>query len=350
MRLAQVMAGAPVGGAELFYERLCLALHGAGDSVLPAIRRDPERAARLARGGLHPVPFAFGGALDLLTRPRLGAVLRRFAPSVVVAWMSRAARHTPRGAWVLVGRLGGYYDLRAFRRCDHLVGNTRRLVAWIAGQGFPAERVHHLPNFSPDLSGAAPASRVSLGIPDGAKLVLALGRLHANKAFDVLLRALPRLPGVHALIAGEGPERAALAALARAQGVADRVHMPGWREDTGALLAACDVLACPSRHEPLGNVVLEAWSARRPVVAAASQGPAELITPGRDGLLVPPDDAAALAAALRDALHDAAAAAALAEAGRARFLAEHAEAPVLARWRAFLAGVQGARSGAAGRR
>ncbi len=156
----------------------------------------------------------------------------------------------------------------------------------------------------------------------------------------MLIRALARLPEVHAVIAGEGPERGALTELARAEGVAARLHLPGWREDTAALLAAADVLACPSRHEPLGNVVIEAWSARRPVVAAAAQGPAELITPGRDGMLVPKDDPPALADALSAVLRDGAAARALAAAGRARFEAEFAEAPVLARWRDFLATVE----------
>jgi glycosyltransferase involved in cell wall biosynthesis len=177
-------------------------------------------------------------------------------------------------------------------------------------------------------------------VPAGAKLVLALGRLHTNKAFDVLIRALPRLPGVHAVIAGDGPERTALEELARTEGVADRLHLPGWRTDTDALLAAADVLACPSRVEPLGNVVIEAFSARRPVVAAAADGPRELIVPGRDGLLVPLEDEAALADALADVLNDPARAAALADAGRARFDAEFAEAPVLARWRRFLATVE----------
>ncbi|MBY0336832.1 MAG: glycosyltransferase, partial [Acetobacteraceae bacterium] len=282
MRVAQIMAGAPMGGAEAFYERLCLALHGAGVDVLPVIRRDAGRAARLAEGGLSPVQLGFGGALDLLTGPRLRRALTAFQPSVAVAWMNRAARFAPRGPWTLVGRLGGYYDLRYYRRCDHLVGNTRDLVRWIAAQGWPAERVHHLPNFADDLAGAAPAE-----LPGAAPRVLAMGRLHTNKGFDTLLRALPFAPEATLILAGEGPERAALAALARELGVSDRTRFLGWRRDTGALLAACDLFVCPSRHEPLGNVVLEAWSAGRPVLAAAAQGPAELIADGSDGVLVP---------------------------------------------------------------
>jgi len=340
MRVAQVMAGAPEGGAELFFERLSAALARAGDTVLPVIRRDAARARRMAADGGVPIQLGFGGPLDLLTRPRLALALTRFAPRVVVAWMGRAARFTARGEWVLAGRLGGFYDLRRFRRCEHLIGNTQGIVAWIRGQGWPAGRVHYLPNFVPDMAYVPPASRAALGVPEGAPLVLALGRLHRNKAFDVLIRAVARLPDAHAVIAGEGPERAALTDLARAEGVAGRIHMPGWREDTPALLAMADVLACPSRHEPLGNVVIEGWSARRPVVAGAAQGPAELIAPGRDGLLVPKDDAPALADALAAVLRDAPAARALAAAGRARFESEFAEAPVLASWRAFLATVE----------
>lgn len=335
MRTAQVMAGAPAGGAELFFERLTMALAQAGETVLPVIRRDAPRAARLAAGGLRPVELGFGGPLDLLTGPRLRRALRRFAPRVVVAWMNRAAHFTPRGDWVLAGRLGGYYDLGYYRRCDHLIGNTQGIVRYITDQGWPAPRVHHLPNFAPDLAGAAPA-------PDmpAAPVLLALGRLHRNKGFDVLIRALPRLARAHAVIAGEGPERAALLDLARREGVADRLHLPGWRDDTAALLAAADVLVCPSRHEPLGNVVIEAWSARRPVIACAADGPRELITHERDGVLVPLEDPSALADAVLRLLEDKGRAAALAQAGRLRYEAAHAEAPVIARWRQFLASVE----------
>ncbi len=333
------MAGAPNGGAELFFERLTTALHGAGEAVLPVIRSDAARAERLARAGLSARQFAFGGPADWLTGVRLRAVLRRFAPRVVVAWMNRAARFAPRGDWVLAGRLGGYYDLSYYKRCDTLVGNTRGIARWIIDQGWPAERVRHLPNFVADLAGAAPLARAAIGVPAGSKLLLALGRLHRNKGFDVLIRALPRLPGAHAVIAGEGPEHDELLDLARREEVTDRLHLLGWRQDGGALLAAADVLVCPSRHEPLGNVVIEAWSAGRPVVAAASEGPRELLT-DTDGVLVPIEDPAALADAIDLVFQDPTQAAALTQAGRRRFETEFAEAPVVAQWQAFLAGVE----------
>ena len=328
------MAGLPGGGAELFFERLCAAQSRHGDDVLPVIRAEPARAARLRQAGLAPVELGFGGALDLATRPRARRALSGFRPAIAVAWMGRAARLAPTGPWVLAGRLGGHYDLRRYRRCTHLIGNTARLAAWIVEQGWDAARVHHLPNFSPDLAGAAPER---CGMPAGVPLILAMGRLHPNKAFDVLIAALARLPGAQLLLAGDGPERAALERLARRTGVAARVRFLGWRDDAAGLLAGADVLCVPSRHEPLGNVVIEAFSARCPVVAAAASGPAALIRDGETGRLVPADDPDALAAALAAVLGDAPRARALALAARAAFERHHAEAPVLAAWRAGLA-------------
>jgi glycosyltransferase involved in cell wall biosynthesis len=335
MRLGHLMAGAAQGGAELFFERLIIALHRAGDAVLPVIRPDPARLARLRAGGLHPVGLRFGGPLDLLTKPRAARALHAFGAEVAVAWMSRAAFHAPRGAWPVVGRLGGYYPLKYFRHCDHLVGNTRDITRWIAAQGWPTDRIAYLPNFVTDFADSIPAPRAALGVPEGAKLVLALGRLHRVKGFDVLIHAMSSIVDAHLVIAGEGPERAALEAVIAKSGLRDRVHLAGWRTDVGALLRASDVFVSSSRHEPLGNMVLEAFAAGVPVVAAAAEGPRDLITDGRDGVLVPIDDAMALGRAITRVL--AAGGRDLAIAGRARFEAEFAEPVVVAAWRDYLA-------------
>ncbi|MBE9603572.1 glycosyltransferase [Acetobacteraceae bacterium H6797] len=336
MNIAHVMAGAVNGGAEGFYERLTVAQKAEGENVLPVIRRDAGRAARLRAGGLEPVELSFGGIFDFTTGPRLRAALRRFEPQVVVAWMNRAARFTPRGSYTLVGRLGGYYDLKYYRHCDYLVGNTRDLARWIAEQGWPADRVHYVPNFSADLKGEAPAD---LPAPPGMPRLLAMGRLHPNKGFDVLLRALALLPGVHLSLAGEGPERQALTRLAAELGVSERVAFLGWRRDAGALLAACDIFVCSSRHEPLGNIVLEAFSAERPVVAAAAAGPVELIRDGKNGLLVPLEAAEPMAQAIQRLLDEREAAAAIARSGRQTYQMAYAPGPVLAHWQDFLRAV-----------
>ncbi|MGF1276871.1 glycosyltransferase [Acetobacter pasteurianus] len=338
LKVAHIMAGAPTGGAELFFERLCIAQAAAGLSVLPVIRTNPERAQRLRAGNLAPVELPFGNMLDIRTRMGLRSALKEFSPRVAVAWMNRAARFAPQGNWVLAGRLGGFYDLSYYRRCSHLIGNTHGLVHWMRDQGWPANAVHYLPNFATDLAATPPVWPEFL--PHGAPFLLALGRLHKNKAFDVLIRAMKRVPHIPLVIAGEGPERAALEALARQEGVAERVFMPGWANHPGGLLRACSAMICPSRHEPLGNVVIEGFSASKPVIAAASQGPSELIRNGENGLLAPIEDANALAAQICTALETPELAARMAQAGRRDYETTYAVTPVLDAWHKFLSTVE----------
>jgi glycosyltransferase involved in cell wall biosynthesis len=331
------MAGAPNGGAELFYERMTMALARDGHDVLAAIRPAAARIERLLAAGLPPATFRFGGPLDVFTRPRLRTALKTFRPDVAIAWMSRAAIHLPRGEWTNIGRLGGYYDLKYFHNCDFLVGNTHGIVRYIGKTGFPPARTAHLPNFVDDFGGVEAADRAALGVPEDAPLLLGLGRLHAVKGFDTLIRAAASLPDVYCVIAGEGPERAALERLIGDLHVADRVKLLGWRHDTGALLKAADVFVASSRHEPLGNMVLEAFSAQTPVLAARSEGPSEIIRDGEDGVLVPIDDAPAMADAARAMLARVPLRVKLALNARRRFAEEFAEPVVLAAWRDFLA-------------
>jgi glycosyltransferase involved in cell wall biosynthesis len=337
-RVLQAMAGAAHGGAEAFFERLAMALDRAGEEQAIVIRRNPERAARLRQEGLAPLELPFGGVFDLVTKPRLARAIAEFRPRVVLSWMSRATALCPPGDFVHVARLGGYYDLRHYRHCDHLIGNTRALAAWLIAQGWPEARVHYLPNFAEDVR-VAPLPRAPFETPEDAPLALALGRLHPNKGFDVLLEAIARVEGLYLWLAGEGPLAADLKRRATSLGIAGRVRFLGWREDVPALLAACDCLVSSARIEPLGNTIIEAWAAAKPVIAASSSGPSELIKNEQNGLLVPLEDAAALAAALQRAIGDRTLAAALAAAGRAAFEAEFSEARVVAAYRQFFAEV-----------
>ena len=341
MRVIQVMAGAAVGGAEAFFERLVPALSRAGLEQRALIRSDPARAARLESAAVTTLQAPFRRHLDGRTRRLLRDEVAKFRPDLVLCWMSRAASLCPVGATLHLGRLGGYYDLKYYRGCDHLIGNTPNIVDYIRRAGWPAERAHYLPNFVEERH-QPPVARASLDTPADAPLLLALGRLHRNKAFDVLLYALADLPDAYLWLAGEGPERGRLERLAAKLGVAPRVRFLGWRADGPALMASCDLVVCPSRHEPLGNVVLEAWAQGRPLVAAGAQGPAGLIRDGVSGLLVPTEDAAALTAALRRALDDPALAGRLTVGGRAAYEAEFTAAAVVQRYLTLFQRLSGA--------
>jgi len=164
-----------------------------------------------------------------------------------------------------------------------------------------------------------------------------MGRLHEAKAHDVTLAALAALPDAYLWIAGVGPMEAKLKAMAQALGVDHRVRFLGWRTDASALYRTADICVFPSRYEPLGNVVIQAWAHDLPVIAAASQGPAALIRDGQDGLLVPIDDAASLTHGIKRLLGEQGLGPSLAAAGAKRVAAEFSQAAVVAQWRALFA-------------
>lgn len=339
MRVLQVMAGAPHGGAELFFERLVTALARHGVQQRAVIRHAPQRAARLQASGVTTTQLRFGGMLDIFTRGALRRETAQYQPDIALCWMSRAAQKFPqrpagRARPILCARLGGYYPMKHYRHCDHLIGNTGDITRYLIANGWPASRAHTLPNFV-DAAPLPPLPRETFSTPPDAPLILAMGRLHRNKGFDVLLTALADLPGVYLWLAGEGPEARALRALATSLQVAERVRFLGWRGDAAALLAAADILVCPSRVEPLGNVVIEAWAHGTPVVASRASGPAALIENGVSGLLCDIENAADIARAVREIIDNRALAAALSGAGHAAYEKEFTEAAVVANYRDF---------------
>lgn len=335
VRVLQAMAGADKGGAEAFFERLTIALHREGIQQHVLIRANPGRAARLREAGLSPVELPFGGALDFSTKRQFKKETERFKPHVVMTWMNRASIMCPQGPFVHAARLGGYYDLKYYRGCDQLIGNTPDIVNYLVREGWPADRARYIPNFVTVNPEAEPIARATHFTPATQPLIVGMGRLHGNKGFDVLIRALARVPNAYLWLAGEGPEREALEALALHEGVKPRVRFLPWQEDVSPLLLAADVFVCPSRHEPLGNVVLEAWACGTPVVAADSQGPGMLIDHGRTGLLVPVDDPAQMAQAISWMIANPEDAAAIGRAGREAFAKDYDAPGVIARYISF---------------
>lgn len=341
-RALHLLGSAADGGAETYFTELVTALHAGGRPTFAGIRRHAGREARLKAAGVPFEVFSFGSPLDWGTRPAIRRYARAQEAQILVAWMNRAARHCPRGPWARVGRLGGYYDLKNYRGFDALVGNTADIRDWIIAQGWPAERAHFIPNFAePDDHRAQ--SRALLDTPREAPLLLAMGRLHDAKAHDVTLNALARVPDAVLWIAGTGPLEGDLRQLAHDLGVAERVRWLGWRSDAGALYRAADLVVFPSRFEPLGNVVIQAWAYGKPVIAAEAAGPKALMRDGDDGLLVPINDPVALAEAITRLLNHPSLGRALAENGLRR-AQEVSKAVVLPQWDALFDQLAGERA------
>jgi glycosyltransferase involved in cell wall biosynthesis len=147
--------------------------------------------------------------------------------------------------------------------------------------------------------------RDRFAVPAGAPVAVCISRLSPHKRVDLLVRALaqlrPDLPAARLWIIGQGAEREALERLARACGVADRVQFLGAidRQEVAERLRAADVLVLCSIWEGLSNALLEAMATALPVLATRVSGTEDVVTPGENGLLIPPDSEADLAAGLR---------------------------------------------------
>jgi glycosyltransferase involved in cell wall biosynthesis len=318
VRVLSTLAGGPSGGAETFFVSLVTAFLGSGGIEPRAvIRRHPGRAALLRNAGVPVREARFGRWIDFETPAVLRREVAEFDPDVVLAFMNRAAAAMPEGRHLKLARLGGFYDAKYYRRCDHLICITQGIRRHMHAQGWPEDRTHYIANFAePD--DAPPADRAEFDTPADAPLIFTPGRLHRAKAIDVLLRAVARLEGVFLWIAGDGPDRAALVALADELGVAGRVRFLGWQVGTGAFFRAADLVAFPSRHEPFGTVTLEAWAYGKPLVVTDVDGPAEVVRPEQDAVVVPRDDVEALAQGLRRVIDDPGLAERLVQAGSAR--------------------------------
>ncbi len=162
-------------------------------------------------------------------------------------------------------------------------------------------------------------------------IVAAVGRLRAEKGYDDLIHAMVSIPEATLVLVGDGEERNALANLAVDIGVADRLRMPGWLTDPWRMVSQADVVAIPSRAEGFGLVAVEAMLARLPVVAYRVGGLAEVVEEDVTGLLVPPGDREALAAALKQLVTNPSLRRHLGEAARAS--AQHRfSVPAMTQW------------------
>jgi glycosyltransferase involved in cell wall biosynthesis len=259
----------------------------------------------------HPEDYGYRSS-SLWTDLQLLRRLRATGGEVVIAtrpaWALLAAAATPPDAITVAQE---HMNLRAHRPA--LAADVRRryadldaLVVLTEGdradyRALGALRVERIPNPTPSLDGGTSALE--------APVVAAAGRLTSQKGFDLLIPAFApvarRHPQWTLRIYGGGPERAALQALIEAQGLAGRVELMGPTKRLGAALAEASLFVLSSRFEGFGLVILEAMQAGLPVVSFdCPRGPGEIITTGRDGTLVPPEDVAGLSAALDELIAD----------------------------------------------
>jgi glycosyltransferase involved in cell wall biosynthesis len=309
-----------------------------------ALTRGGELAIDLERAGIRPHVIGKAWKFDPAACWRLRRHIVHLKPDLVQTWMftanayGRAAAisaHVPRivASERCVDRWKVWHELAIDRylakRTDAIVVNSRGVEQFYVDQGLPAGKIRVIYNGV----AAAAASSVArdallgeLGLPAGARLLGAVGRLWPQKRIKDLIWAADLLKVIrgdaHLLVVGDGPERPALERFRRLCHVEDRVHFLGMRHDVPRLMPHFDVLWLASGYEGLPNAIMEAMACGVPVVATDIWGNRELVVHGQTGFLVGVGDRAALARYANKILDDPQLAQRLGAAGRQRVATE----------------------------
>lgn len=291
----------------------------------------------LEAAGVPVTCIPISGHLDVRVIGRIRAVLKAIRPNIVHTHLLHADLYGLAAAMQerIAIRITSRHNDDSFRR--RLVFQAINRASWRLGFTAGIAISHAVARFCAEVEGAPPgklhtihyglplpapldrrtaqtALHTLLNVPPDAPLIGGVGRLIAQKGYDTALRAFDLLatdfPAAHLVLIGDGGQRPVLEAEARRLGLLGkpgtpaRVHFIGWRDDAAELMAGLDVFIMPSRWEGFGLVLLEAMSRALPVVGSAVSAIPEVVIDGETGLLVPPDDAPALADALRSLLAD----------------------------------------------
>jgi len=366
MRVAHVVSGLPVGGAErLVVQMLTRAPAGVEPSLVCIGGEGPLHAPLRAAGvpihnlgkGRGPRPGAAVALAGCLRRLRPDLVHSHLLPADMYTAAALRLLPRPRPGWLATvhsvrpwrnGRQRALAEV-GYRRAQALVGVSAEVKSVLEAARLQGPALHCIEcgvavaefRLNPEDAGHL---RRELGLEGAGPVVGAVGRLSPEKGHRYLIDAcaalLTRLPKLHLVLVGDGPARAALESEA-ARLPFGRCLFLGSRPDAARLLALMDVVCLPSLYEGLPLALLEAMAAGKPVVASAVGGVPGVVSDGEHGLLVPPADPRALAEAIARLAEHPALAAALGAQAQARVLANYDVDRMNARYRALYAELLG---------
>lgn len=303
VRVVHVITGLATGGAErMLQQRVARTRH---DVEVVALSVEGEIADQLRAEGVPVHHLGMRSNQDVLAVFALARLLRRLRPDLVHVHLYRALVYgrlaarlaglpavvatehsalpdSTEGRAATPGVRALYRFTERLGRLTVAVSSTTRSVL-VEHWGVPADRIVVVPNgidtarlqITAELRRGA---RARLGLPEDAQVVVAAGRLVEGKRFDVVIDAVGRCtPGVHLVIAGDGPELAQLRRRATAAGLGDRMHFVGVVEDILDVLAAADLFASASDAETYGIAIVEAYAAGLPVVYTQCPAVADLV-------------------------------------------------------------------------
>jgi glycosyltransferase involved in cell wall biosynthesis len=341
VKVVHVEAGRHLYGGPLQVVYLLHGLAGAGDrhALVCPVGSAIATAAREAADAVYPVPM--GGDLDPTLVWRLLRLIRRERADLLHL-------HSRRGAdlWgALAGRIAGvpvvlsrrvdnpesgWVARRKYRLYARVIAISEAIRGVLLSEGVSAERVVcvHSAVDTERYRPGCEAGRLAreLGVSPDARRVGTVAQLIERKGHRVLLQAIPavlaRAPSAQFFFFGAGPLEGELRAEVARRGLSESVVFAGFRPDLDRILPCLDLLVHPARMEGLGVAVLQGAACALPVVACRAGGLPEIVRHGETGLLVPPDDAGALADAMATLLGDRELATRLGGAARERVLRE----------------------------
>jgi glycosyltransferase involved in cell wall biosynthesis/ribosomal protein S18 acetylase RimI-like enzyme len=344
-KVVYLITGLYVGGAEKLLLHHVRCLDRRRFEPLVVTLRGGDLVEEFSAAGVRVVDLAMRSALDIGAVLRLRALIQRERPQILHTHLFHAdllGRLV--GAWCRVPAvITTLHMLEAAQHrwwCDPINRAGSRANAamlavseevkrgFVQGQGLAAEKIRVLPNAVEPLRRVTDEERArvrrGLGVPEGGQLIGIVGRLEAPRKghtvlFEALARILPHWPHLRCVVVGDGPERAEIEAKARALKLESRVVFTGMHSDVAPWLAASDVFVLPSLEEGQPMALIEAMGAGCAIVATPVGGVAEMLDDGVHGLLVPPSNAEALAAAIERHLRAPIQARTMGAAAQARF-------------------------------
>ena len=299
IKIVNVMSGSNYGGAENFFERFSIALNKESNILQKVIiRKNKRRYNLLKKNGLDIEELSFKGKWDLLTKKNLKKRCEIFQPDIILTWMNRASHLISDldKSIIKIGRLGGYYNIKNYIYCDYLIANTEDIKDFIISKGWDPKKVFCLNNFVSNDLEYIKQKKKSVN----EKILLGLGRFHENKAFETIINALPKLKDFKLILVGTGKLKKYYQLESERLGVSRKVKIINWVEDVSKYYLSADYLICPSRIEPLGNIIIEAWSYKLPVVASNIMGPKRLIKHKINGMKFEVEDVDGLISCLNE--------------------------------------------------
>ena len=281
LKILNILGGTKQGGAEKFFERLSFALEKKKNINLQLIiRKNEERFTFLNKKikTIHQIKnFYF---FNPFCHKKIVDIIHNFQPNIVLSWMNRASKILPKSkGWINIGRMGGYYKIKNYVNCDFIITNTSDLKSFVIESGWDSKKVEFIPNFVTTNNRTIKKKKQI-----SSKIILCLARFHRNKGIDILLKAMTYLNGYNLMIVGEGNEKKYYDLLVKKHGLEEKVFFYEWTNNISEYLNFADILVCPSRHEPFGNVVIDGWAHKIPVVVSDTGGPGALIKSKINGL------------------------------------------------------------------